>query len=227
MGDPRHRSRRRTSAGRTRTRRRIRPAAGPPTPAAAGERVINSRTGSAARTGHSSVDSAKPIRSATGREVSRSAATAVRIRFAYWCRGRRAIRSSSSAPPSRSLAISSPDCPAAALASTACRQVPSGSLQASTTKVHMPMPVGDHLGAEQVGPVSPRRHPQQRPGLLGGGPSLAGRSFRGGWGRGAPDHIGGHGVVPLAKHRGRHVDDLSDDGLGGITAAGNRWPDVR
>src|SRR5664279_4977475 len=102
------------------------------------EAVTSSRIGSAVSTGHISVDSAGPMRSGTERKASRSASMAALIALAYRCLGRAAILSSSNAPVSRSLAISSPDWPAPDLASTACRQVPSGSLQASTCSVHRP-----------------------------------------------------------------------------------------
>ncbi len=54
------------------------------------------------------------------------------------------------APVARSLAISSPLCPAAAFASTACRQVPSGSLHASTVRVHSPCLSGTTTASYRV-----------------------------------------------------------------------------
>jgi hypothetical protein len=78
-------------------------------------------------------DSASAIRAGSGSEVSRSAAAAATsIFFSPLCGKRRAARSSSSAPDSRSFASSSGPWAAPTLTSTACRQVAHGSLHAST-----------------------------------------------------------------------------------------------
>ena len=186
------------------------------------ERVTSSRIGSAVSTDHSSPASAGPIRSTTDRSGSRSASTAARIAPAYRCCGRRAIRSSSLAPPSRSLAISSPDCPAAAFTSTACRQVSSGSLQASTSSVHMPCRSGTTWADQRSVPGVPAR-------IRSSGPEPPARLARlpSGLLRRWPEHhVGRDRVVPLPEHRRTDGDGLADHRLGRVPAAGDGGGDV-
>ncbi len=94
-------------------------------------RVTSSRRGLARRISVMSAAKAGAIRSASGRSERSAAATASRAGRL----GRGAVLaafSNSRAPISMSFARSSGPCPAATFASTACRHVVTGSLQAST-----------------------------------------------------------------------------------------------
>ena len=113
--------------------------------------VISSRIGSAVNTGHSSIDRAGPMRSATDLlavpqrpdgGLDRVRRTADRVAAT--------TRVSSLAPISRSFANSVADWPAATFTSMSLRQVASGSLQACTVKVHRPISSGTTVAVNRL-----------------------------------------------------------------------------
>ena len=152
-----------TSAGRTRTRSRTRPACGPPRPApgSRGGDQFADRVGGQHRPELGGQRRTDALGDRAGRRPA-APRSPPRSRRRSAAPVARRSASSSRAPVSRSLAISSPLCPAAALASTACRQVPSGSLQASTWKRPQALPVRHHDGLVPGAPGRPPLHQDQR-----------------------------------------------------------------
>ena len=113
--------------------------------------VTSSRTGCSCRYRCRPAASAGAIRTVSSCEVSRRAAAAPVTRSRQSSSASFATRSSSRAPSSRSFASSSAPWPASTFTSTACRQVASGSLQASTRKVHRPSRSGTTVASQRSG----------------------------------------------------------------------------
>ena len=163
VGRPARRRRGPPSAGRTRTRSRRARVGRSTHTSYSGVGVTSSRTGCSCRYCLQRRRRAPgAMRTVSSCEVSRSAAAAAVTRSRCSASASAATRSSSRAPSSRSLASSSAPCPASTFTSTACRQVASGSLHASTRKVQRPSRSGTTVASQRSGSGGELRHAEER-----------------------------------------------------------------